>query len=149
MSYCALQGSQSSDADVKCVIEKSKTIAVVGLSPKEENPSNDVAKYLQQNGFRVIPVNPNCQEVLGEKCYPDLKSIPEHIDLVDIFRKLEAIPAVVEEAVKIGADAVWMQLGLEHEESAQFARNAGLKVIMNKCIKTEHARFFGEGEKSE
>ncbi|SPF49682.1 conserved hypothetical protein [Syntrophobacter sp. SbD1] len=145
MSFdCKLQGSQATDVDVKCILENAKTVAVVGLSPKKENPSNEVAKYLQDNGFRVIPVNPNCQEILGEKCYPDLESIPEHVDVVDIFRKVDAIPAIVDEAVKIGAGTVWMQLGLEHEEAAQRARQAGLQVVMNKCTKIEHARYFGD-----
>lgn len=129
--------------EVKNILGGAKTIAVVGVSSKEESPSNQVAKYLIAKGFRVIGVNPKLDEVLGVKCYPDLKSIPEHVDLVDIFRKVDAIPAIVDEAIEIGAGAVWMQLGLEHEESARKARRAGLGVVMNRCTKIEHSRIFG------
>jgi hypothetical protein len=125
------------------ILCNSKTIAVVGISAKEERPSHMVAKYLVEQGFKVIGVNPKCDEVLGGKCYPDLKSIPEHVDMVDIFRKPDAIAAIVEEAIEIGASAVWMQLGLEDEEAAQKARRAGLSVVMNKCTKIEHARLCG------
>lgn len=136
-------GPAAADRDVRNILCSSKTIAVVGISAKEESPSHMVAKYLIGQGFKVIGVNPKCDEVLGAKCYPDLKSIPGHVDVVDIFRKLDAIAAVVEEAIEIGAGAVWMQLGLEHEEAAQKARLAGLSVVMNKCIKIEHSRLFG------
>ncbi len=137
------QNSADGEPDVKAILDATKTIAVVGISPKEESASNRVAKYLIEQGFRVIGVNPARSEILGVKCYPDLKSIPEHVDLVDIFRRVDAIPAIVDEAIEIGAGAVWMQLELEHEESAQKARQAGLSVVMNKCTKIEHARYFG------
>lgn len=142
---CKLEDGPEADRDVRDILCGAKTIAVVGISPKEENPSHKVAKYLIEQGFKVIGVNPNCEQILGVKCYPDLKSIPEHVDVVDIFRKADAIPAIVDEAIEIGAGTVWMQLGLEHEESAQKARNAGLKVVMNKCTKIEHSRLFGGG----
>ena len=131
----------TADRDVRNILCSSKTIAVVGISAKEERPSHMVAKYLIGQGFKVIGVNPRCDHVLGAKCYPDLKSIPEHVDVVDIFRKPDALADVVEEAIGIGAGAVWMQLGLENEEAAQKARRAGLNVVMNKCIKIEHARL--------
>ena len=136
-------GPSAADRDVRNILCSSKTIAVVGISAKEERPSHMVAKYLIGQGFKVIGVNPKCDEVLGAKCYPDLKSIPEHVDMVDIFRKPDAIAAVVEEAIEIGAGAVWMQLGLEDEEAAQKARLAGLSVVMNKCTKIEHSRLCG------
>ncbi|MDR3555408.1 MAG: CoA-binding protein [Syntrophobacteraceae bacterium] len=137
------QDSTAGEPDVKALLRGAKTIAVVGISPKEDSASNQVAKYLIEAGFAVIGVNPSRSEILGVKCYPDLKSIPEHVDVVDIFRRVDAIPAIVDEAIQIGAGAVWMQLGLEHEESAQKARQAGLCVVMNKCTKIEHSRYFG------
>jgi len=138
-------GPAAADRDVRNILCSAKTVAVVGISAKEESPSYKVAKYLLGQGFKVVGVNPKCDEILGAKCYPDLKSIPEHVDVVDIFRKLDAIPGVVDEAIEIGAGAVWMQLGLEHEEAAQKARRAGLSVVMNKCTKIEHSRLFGGG----
>ncbi|MGA2027150.1 MAG: CoA-binding protein [Syntrophobacteraceae bacterium] len=136
-------GPAAADRDMRNILCSSKTIAVVGISAKEESPSNMVSKYLIGQGFKVIGVNPKCDEVLGAKCYPDLKSIPEHVDIVDIFRRADALAGVVEEAIGIGAGAVWMQLGLENAEAAQKARRAGLSVVMNKCIKIEHANLSG------
>jgi len=140
---CKMPDGSETDDYVRKILSSAKTIAVVGISPKEGRPSHRVAKYLIEHGFTVIGVNPNCEQILGVKCYPDLKSIPGHVDVVDIFRDPEAIAGIVEEAIEIGADSVWMQLGLEDEESAQKARRAGLKVVMNKCMKVEHARLFG------
>lgn len=140
---CKSQNPAATEPDVKAILAGAKTIAVVGISPKEESASNQVAKYLIEHGFTVIGVNPSRSEILGVKCYPDLRSIPVHVDVVDIFRRVDAIPAVVDEAIEIGAGTVWMQLGLEHEESAQKAGRAGLCVVMNKCTKIEHARHFG------
>ena len=139
---CNSQNPASAEPDIKAILDGPKTIAVVGISPKEESASYRVAKYLIEHGFRVIGVNPSRSEILGVKCYPDLKSIPEHVDVVDIFRRVDAIPAIVDEAIEIGAGTVWMQLDLEHEESAQKARKAGLCVVMNKCTKIEHSRYF-------
>jgi len=141
---CKLPESDVTDTDLKCILGNARTIAIVGISPKEESASNKVAKYLIKQGFRVFPVNPNCEEVLGLKCYPDLKSVPEHVDVVDIFRKTDAVPAIVDEAIEIRADTVWMQLGLEHEGAAQTARNAGISVVMNKCMKMQYSRIFGK-----
>ncbi len=123
------------------ILKKSRTIAVVGISDKEERDSHKVAKYLKSHGYRIIPVNPKLTEVLGEPCYPDLKAVPEHIDVVDIFRSIDAIPGIVEEAIAVGADAIWMQLGLHHDEAAEKARRQGLAVVMNKCMKIEHSHL--------
>jgi predicted CoA-binding protein len=117
-----------------CIEEQlmnSKTIAVVGLSPNPQRDSHRVAKYMQEQGYRIIPVNPMADEVLGEKCYPDLKSVPEPIDMVDIFRRSELVLPVVEEAIQVGARYIWMQDGVVNEEAAQKALEAGLLVIMN------------------
>ena len=124
------------------ILKNYRVVAVVGLSADPDRPSYRVAEYLKEHGYRIIPVNPGCQEILGEKCYPSLKDIPFPVEVVDIFRKVEAIPAIVEEAIQVGAKAVWMQLGLVEPESAQKAREAGLKVVMDRCLKVEHARLF-------
>jgi predicted CoA-binding protein len=123
--------------DIKAIL-KLKTVAVVGLSTNPERPSFRVARYLKEHGYRIIPVNPGCDEILGEKCYSTLKDIPFSIEVVDIFRKVEAIPAIVAEAIAVGAKAVWMQQGLVEPESAGLARRAGLKVVMDRCMKIEH-----------
>jgi predicted CoA-binding protein len=118
-----------------------RTVAVVGASPNPERPSYGVASYLAKNGYQVIPVNPNDGEILGEKCYPDLASIPENIEVVDIFRRSEDVMPIVDEAIKIGAKAVWMQEGVINEEAAAKARDAGLLVVMDKCMLKEHSRL--------
>ena len=132
-----------SKADIKSILEESKTVAVVGLSPREERDSHRVAKYLQSQGYRIIPVNPNADEILGERSYPDLASIPEPIDVVDVFRGSEAVPEIVEVAIQVGAKTVWMQMGVIHEEAAARAREAGLQVVMDRCMMVEHRRHFG------
>lgn len=124
--------------EIKAILERHKTVAVVGLSPKPERDSHKVAKYLKEHGYKIVPVNPGQKEILGERCYPDLRAIPFLVDIVDIFRKPEAIPAIVDEAVEIGAKVVWMQLGIAHSQAAHKARAAGLDVVMSKCIKIEH-----------
>jgi uncharacterized protein len=131
----------SDEAEALELLKKAKTVAVVGISAKEERDSHRVAKYLKEHGYRIIPVNPGLKEVLGEPCYPDLKTVPEHIDVVDIFRSIDAISGIVDEAIAAGADSVWMQLGLFHEEAAEKARKAGLSVVMNRCMKIDHARL--------
>jgi uncharacterized protein len=123
------------------ILRSANTVAVVGISNKEHRDSHKVAKYLKEHGFKIIPVNPKFQEVLGEPCYPDLKSVPEHIDVVDVFRSVDAIPDIVDEAISVGANTVWMQLGLTHEKAAEKARKAGLSVVMNRCTKIEHSRL--------
>jgi len=139
---CELPDYNPPDEEVVELLKSAKTVAVVGISHKEDRDSYKVAKYLKEHGYKIIPVNPKYKEVLGEPCYPDLKSIPEKIDVVDIFRNIDAIPGIVDEAISVGAGAVWMQLGLAHNESAEKARQAGLKVVMNKCMKIEHQRLL-------
>ena len=125
------------------ILHDYRTVAVVGLSANWHRPSNFAAKYLQEHGYRVIPVNPAYDEVLGERGYPDLKSIPGPVDVVVIFRRPDDIPPVVDDAIAIGAKVVWMQLGVIHVEAAAKARDAGLEVVMDRCMKIEHARLFG------
>ncbi|MGB9879134.1 MAG: CoA-binding protein [Anaerolineae bacterium] len=135
----------SEQETIQKILQDSHTVAVVGLSSNPERPSYDVAHYLQQRGYRIIPVNPNETEVLGERAYPDLLSIPEPIDVVDIFRRPEAVPPIVEQAIQIGAKAVWMQKGVRHEEAAARAREAGLLVVMDRCMMAETRRLIAEG----
>ncbi len=125
------------------ILKQARTIAVVGLSANWYRPSYFAARYMQEHGYRIIPVNPTYPEVLGEKCWPDLKAIPEPVDMVDCFRKSEEIPAIAEDAIAIGAKVLWMQLGVVNEAAAQRARDAGLEVVMDRCVKIEHARLFG------
>lgn len=122
-----------------------RTVAVVGLSPKPERDSNRVANYLLEHGYNVIPVNPNVQQVLGREAYPDLSSIPDSVDVVDIFRNSDEVIPVVDEAIKIGAKVVWMQEGVVNEEAAARARDAGLLVVMDKCMLKQHMQFFRDG----
>ncbi len=124
------------------ILKNSRTIAVVGLSSRRHRPSYGVAEYLQSVGYRVIPVNPTETEVLGEKSYARLEDIPEHVDIVDIFRRSEFVPEIVESAIRIGARGVWMQEGVIHSQAAERARSAGLFVIMNACILKEHIKRF-------
>lgn len=132
----------NSDSDLKRLFETVRTIAVVGCSPKPERPGHYVAKYLQDLGYRVIPVNPGQTEILGEKCYASLRDIPEPVDMVDCFRRAEDIPPVVEDAIAIGAKFVWMQLGIVNEEAAQRAIDAGIEVVMDRCPKIDYPRLF-------
>jgi len=124
------------------ILKTSRTIAVVGISSRKFRPSYGVAEYLQTAGYRVIPVNPAETEVLGEKCYARLEDIPERVDIVDIFRRSEFVPEIVDAAIRIGARAVWMQEGVTHAEAAEKARRAGLLVVMNACILKEHIKRF-------
>jgi len=123
------------------MLEKSRTIAVVGLSSKRFRPSYGVAEYMQRAGYRIIPVNPHEAEVLGEKSYPTLEAVPEHVDIVDIFRRPEFVPEIVEAAIQAGAGAIWMQEGVIHEAAAARAKAAGLEVVMDRCILKEHRRL--------
>jgi predicted CoA-binding protein len=124
------------------ILKSSRVIAVVGLSSRRHRPSYGVAEYLQSVGYRIIPVNPAETENLGEKCYPRLEDIPEHVDIVDVFRRSEFVPEIVESAIRIAARGVWMQEGVIHVEAAERARKAGLFVIMNACILKEHIKRF-------
>jgi predicted CoA-binding protein len=116
---------------------------MVGLSADWWRPSFFAAKYLLEHGFEVIPVNPKYQEILGQKCYPDLKSIPTPVDIVDLFQKMERVPPFVDDAIEIGAKVVWMQLGIINQQAAQKALDTGLEVVMDRCMKIEYARIFG------
>jgi predicted CoA-binding protein len=127
------------------ILKNSRTIAVVGLSANPERPSNVVATYLKEKGFKIVPVNPGEKTILGETSYPDLTSVPVKIDVVDIFRQSEAVPPIVKEAIKIGAKAVWMQEGVINKEAASEAEKAGLKVVMDKCMRKEHMKLSGSG----
>jgi predicted CoA-binding protein len=124
------------------ILRANQTIAVVGLSAKRYRPSYGVAEYLQRAGYRIIPVNPTVAEVLGEKSYPSLDAVPEPVDIVDIFRRSEHVPEIVEAAIRKGAGTIWMQEGVVHEEAAARARAAGLEVVMDRCILKEHRRML-------
>lgn len=127
------------------ILNQYRTVAIVGASPNPERPSYRVASYLMEHGYQVIPVNPNAPVILGNTSYPDLSSIPEKIEVVDIFRKSEEVMPIVEEAIKIRAKVVWMQEGVINEEAAAKARDAGLLVVMDKCMLKEHQRLTPEG----
>jgi uncharacterized protein len=129
-------------AAIRDLLRDSKTIAVVGLSGKKFRPSYGVAEYMQRAGYRIIPVNPNETEVLGEKSYARIEDIPEHIDIVDIFRRPEFVGPLVDAAIQVGANTIWMQEGVVHEDGAQKARDAGLAVVMDRCILKEHMRLL-------
>jgi predicted CoA-binding protein len=123
------------------ILRTSRTIAVVGLSPKRFRPSYGVAEYMKRAGYRIIPVNPGQQEIMGEICYPDLDSVPGPVDIVDIFRRSEFVLDIVEAAIRKGAKAIWMQEGVIHEEAARRAEEAGIAVIMDRCLLKDHRRL--------
>jgi predicted CoA-binding protein len=125
------------------VLRESRTLAIVGLSADWYRPSYFAAKYMQEKGYRIIPVNPKYPEILGEKCYPDLQSIPVRVDLVDVFRKPADCVPIAEAAVAIGAKFLWLQIGVVNEAAKEIAERAGLTVIMDRCVKIEFARLFG------
>ena len=125
------------------ILRSCHTIAVVGLSAEWHRPSNFVAKYLQQHGYRVIPVNPRYAEVLGERCYPSLVDIPDKIDMVDVFRRSEDVLPIAEQALQIGAKCLWQQIGVKNLDADRIAREAGLDSVLDRCVKIEHARLFG------
>jgi predicted CoA-binding protein len=131
---------QASAAEITQILQDYRVVAMVGLSNDPSRPSYQVAQYLQEHGYRIIPVNPGCQEILGEKCYATLRDIPGPVEVVDIFRKVDAVPGIVADAIAVGAKVVWMQLGLEEPDSARRARQAGLQVVMDHCMKIEHGQ---------
>jgi predicted CoA-binding protein len=132
------------DSDkIRRILRKYKTLAVVGLSAQWHRPSYFAAKYMQEHGYRVIPVNPTYDSILGEKCYKSVRDIPFPVDIVDCFRKSAEIPAIAEDAIAIGAKVLWMQLGVHNAEARARAEASGLEVIENHCVKIEHGRFFG------
>jgi predicted CoA-binding protein len=125
------------------ILRECRTIAVVGLSADWFRPSYFAAKYMQEHGYRVVPVNPRYGEILGEKCYASLREVPEKIDLVDVFRKSADVMPIAEEAIAVGARVFWQQLGVTNEAAAARARAAGLEAVMDRCVKIEHGRLFG------
>ena len=133
----------STIAQLRRILKENHTIAIVGLSADWFRPSYFAAKYMQEHGFKIIPVNPKYPEILGEKCYPDLKSIPEKVDMVDVFRKSADCPPIATEAVAIGAKVLWLQLGVENDEAKAIAETGGLEFVQNRCVKIEYARLFG------
>jgi predicted CoA-binding protein len=133
----------STIAQLRRILKENHTIAIVGLSADWYRPSYFAAKYMQEHGFRIIPVNPKYTEILGEKCYPDLKSIPEKVDMVDVFRKSADCPPIAKEAVAIGAKVLWLQLGVENDEAKAIAESGGVEFVQNRCVKIEYARLFG------
>ena len=124
------------------ILKESRTIAVVGLSAQWHRPSYFAAKYMQEHGYRIIPVNPRYREILGEKCFDSLKKIKEKVDLVDVFRKTQDVLPIAEDAIAIGARVLWQQIGVKNEEAAARARAAGLEAVMDRCVKIEHGRLF-------
>ena len=128
---------------IQSLLHTARTIAIVGLSPNELRPSNFVGFYLQRHGYRIVPVNPREREILGEESYPSLTAIPFPVDVVDVFRQPDAVPAIAREAVQIGAKTLWLQFGVISEEGAEIAERGGLTVVMDRCMKVEHARHLG------
>ena len=128
--------------EIKDVLKRFKTIAIVGLSPKEERDSNRVAKYLMEHGYDIVPVNPGQKEILGRQCYKSLKDIPFHVEVADLFINPKRVPPIVDQAIEKRANVIWMQLEVVHNEAAKKARAAGITVIMNRCMKQEHERLF-------
>jgi predicted CoA-binding protein len=133
----------NSDKTMKDILSSAKTVASVGLSSNPEKESYWIVSYLKEQGYHIIPVNPTAPEILGEKAYPNLESVPEKIDVVQVFRKPEDVPPVVEDAIKVGAKVVWMQEGIVNEEAARKARAAGLQVVMDACMRATHQRLIG------
>jgi uncharacterized protein len=134
----------NNDQMLKDILLSAKTIASVGLSSNRAKESYGIVEYLKGQGYHIIPVNPTTNEVLGEKAYPDLESVPEKIDVVQVFRRPEDVPPVVDSAIKVGAKVVWMQEGIVNEEAAEKARAAGLQVVMDACMRVTHRRLIGE-----
>jgi hypothetical protein len=133
--------SNATSGELRRILRTYKTVAVVGLSDRPDRDSHRVAAYLQQHGYRIVPVNPNVATVLGEPAYPGLREVPVPVDVVDIFRKPDAVPEIVEDAIAMGARVIWMQEGIAHNAAADRARAAGLEVVMNKCMLKEHRKL--------
>ena len=132
--------------EILSILRTARTVAVVGLSPDPARPSYQVASYLRRQGYQVIPVNPLAAEVMGLRSYPDLLSVPTAVDVVDVFRRPQHVPEIVEQAIAIRARAVWLQSGIVHEQAARRARDAGLIVVMDRCMRTEHERLRALGQ---
>lgn len=133
----------SETSTIRQALSTCRTIAVVGLSAQWHRPSHFAAKYMQEHGYRIIPVNPQVSEVLGERCYPSLIDIPHRVDLVDVFRKTDDVLPIAQQAIRIGAKGFWQQLGVLNHEADELVRHAGLLAVMDRCVKIEHARLFG------
>ncbi len=129
--------------DLLRILKTCRTIAVVGLSDKWHRPSYFAAKYMQHHGYRIIPVNPRCTEILGEKCYPSLEAIEQPVDMVDVFRRTDQVLPFAQSAVRMGARCLWQQIGVTNQEAADLASSAGLDTVMDRCVKIEHGRLFG------
>ncbi len=142
---CELPDCNPPSDEIKDILMRCKKIAIVGLSPKEERDSHTVAKYLMEQGYEIVPVNPGQKEILGNKCYKSLKEIPFQVDLVDLFLNPTRVPPIVDQAIEIGVGVIWMQLGVIHNEAAQKAREAGITVIMDRCMKQEYEKMQGKG----
>jgi len=138
-----MSDSMSDIPTLRRILAENRVIAVVGLSADWFRPSYFAAKYMQEHGYRIIPVNPKYPEILGQKCYKALREIPEKVDIVDCFRKTEDILPIARDAIAIGAKVLWQQLGVKNEEAAQLAEAAGLDSVLDRCVKIEHARLFG------
>lgn len=132
------------DTGIRRILENHKVVAMVGLSPKEDRPSHHVARYLLARGYTVIPVNPGQREILGQTCYASLRDIPVKVDMVDVFRNAADVPPIAADAIAIGAQSLWLQLGVINQAAAEAASAAGLDVVMDRCPKIEHARLFGQ-----
>ena len=130
-------------ATLRRILRTSRTIAIVGLSAEWHRPSFFAAKYVQEHGYRMVPVNPRYEEILGERCYPSLEAIEIPVDIVDVFRRTEDVMPIAEQAIAIGAKCLWQQIGVRNEAAAALAAAAGLEVVMDRCVKIEHARLFG------
>ena len=130
-------------ATLRRILRDCRTLAVVGLSAEWHRPSYFAARYMQQHGYRIVPVNPRYTEVLGERCYPSLAEIPHRVDMVDVFRRTDDVLPIAEQAVAIGARCLWQQIGVKNLAAAELARAAGLDTVLDRCVKIEHARLFG------
>lgn len=134
---------QVDDEQIRQILQQYRYVAIVGLSPKEDRPSFQVAQFLKDHGYHIVPVHPQAQTILGEKVYPRLEDIPFAIDIVDVFRRPEDTPAVAESAVRIGAKVLWLQLGIQNEIARSIAETGGLQVIEDRCMKIEYGRLLG------
>ncbi len=138
----AMSADSPDGASINEILQKFRVIAVVGLSADSWKDSHRVAAYLKEHGYRIIPVNPSVEEILGEKSYPDLKSVPEKVDVVDVFRRSEHLPEIADQAISIGAKVLWMQQGIRNEDAAKKARQAGLIVVQDECMMAQHSRLM-------
>lgn len=132
------------DEEIRKLLKEVKVIAVVGLSPKEDRPSNSVARYLKSKGYRIVPVNPGHDEILGEKCYKSLSEIPFQVDIVDIFRRSEEVLPVVQEAIKLKPKCIWLQLGIVNDDAKKLSEENGIFFVQDKCLKIEYSRLIGD-----